>query len=157
MAASRITLTWYPDYTAYRPDDYLQLVGDNGTGTLDTDSPILERVEIYVGGSGAYGRGYGPRGMYPRGMAAAVRLPGRGWYPRGMGPRGYGCVPVEVSTTVDTCGAYQFALLAYDAAGNKKTDTPEIKSVSVHLTPDPPAPFKTHSYDTETSTLTLTA
>jgi hypothetical protein len=133
----------------------LVLVGDAGTGTLDTATPLSDHLPIFAGGAGVYGKGGGPKGGGPKGGGFGKRLPGKGGGPKGGGPKGFGCVPVQASVEITECGTYQFALLAYDAAGNCKTDTPDIQTETIHVTPAAPDPFTRHTVADGVLTLIL--
>ncbi len=46
MPKAKVTLTCYPGYEPYRPDDYLILVGD--AGNCKTDTPDIQTQTIHV-------------------------------------------------------------------------------------------------------------
>jgi len=142
----------------HRPGDYAQIFSNNGSGDVDYTVPFdARRIELMPNGAGWYGFGHGPFGHHPFGKPFGRNIHrGFGHLPFGHHPFGYGGVLIEETVSVTDCGAWTFALVAYDKLGNAHEGTPNTSTVTVHVAPPKAGPLVKDSYDPDTDILTLT-
>jgi hypothetical protein len=152
-----ITISFYVP-AGFAPCDYVKLHGNNGSGAIDWDTPLIDQpIELFPDGIGYYGFGLTPFGQTPFGEGDASRLPGFGQSPFGKTPFGLGSVKISATWQVYTCGSYKFGFASYDKAGNKHSGSPEEITVVVHLAPPAPTGLRRNSYNKDTNVLVLDA
>lgn len=139
---------------SWRAGDTLQVYTDFGTGTIDTDQPLLpRRIAAFTEKRAELGYGEFDIHAVPYGLerAPSQRSGGYGDQPYGDGVDGYGGGQpyVEVTVEVDeTFGAWKFAAEVADAAGNVQADAlTEITHLVSGEDPDPADSFAFNSYD----------
>lgn len=149
---------------SWRPLDRLQVFTDFGTGTIDTDRPLIFRPRrIFPADSHDRVRrlGYGeePYGLQPYGAEGAVvdRVHGYGWDPYGEveygGTTKHVVVPVEIPQAY---GTWKFAAQTIDGAGNEQGALTEFSRFVSGENPPPLASFVYTSYDSGSDKLTFT-
>jgi hypothetical protein len=140
----------------YRRGDYAKLFWDSGTGTIDYDAPVDNRLyELFPDGAGIYGFGHALWGHFRWGHAQSRRAPGFGHLSWGRFPWGHGSGVVVASHVVSACGTYKYALKIYDSTGNAQSGSPAEASIAVHTAPPKPAGLKKETYNKTTDVLTL--
>jgi hypothetical protein len=139
--------------------DYVQLFGNNGSGDIDYDTPLLNgrKFDLFPMGSGIYGCGHEPCGESPCGHPYSTRVPGCGHEPCGHSPCGLGTAIIDAEIIVATCGSYKFAFAAFDSLDNPDEGDPQEISVTVHTAPPAPTGLAKNSYDPDTDILVLDA
>ncbi len=154
--AARITLQLIVPGN-YRPGDYARLHGDNGSGTIDWETPINDKIiDLFPDGAGRYGWGRLPWGNFPWGRGLSMRTPGWGRLPWGRFPWGRGAIVIKVDYIVYSCGTYKFGFACCDEARNQHVGTPSEVSVDVHVAPLRPVKrLALNNYNKTTNTLTL--
>lgn len=140
--------------------DKVQVYTDYGTGTVDTDNPLLpEPIEMFPGDEPERGLGEGALG---EGSLGGVGPPLH--YPGGLGETPLGEVPLgddEPYITVtayvpDAFGTWKFAAGAVDEAGNVQGDA--LEEIEAFVSgEDPPAltVFAFAGYDDDTDKATF--
>jgi len=143
----------------HQSGDYVQLFGNNGSGDIDYDTPLLNgrKFDLFPMGGGIYGWGFAPWGDFPWGDAFSMRTAGWGYQPWGYFPWGLGTAVIEAEVIVTACGSYKFAFVAFDSLGNPDEGDPEEISVAVHTAPPAPTGLVKNSYDKDTGILVLDA
>ena len=127
----------------------LQVYADFGSGTVDTDTPLLARpFEVFPGQHALRGHGEQPYGRGRVGDGKAARpVTGVGRAIYGRTP--YGSAPpfVEVPVNVPAAfGQWKFAVKAVDGAGNAQSaGLNEIEAVVSGTEPPPVKSFALHS------------
>jgi hypothetical protein len=159
MAAIRKVLRIAID-AAWRHDDRLQLYTDSGTGTIDTERPLLSRpLRMFPGALPARTSGDHPSGMVPSGadIPAYPHLGGQDEWPAGSIPSGTAVPYIEVPVYVDQgFGTWLFSAEIVDGAGNVQSD-PMVEFTHVVSGEEPPAlsAFAFASYDAPTDRATF--
>lgn len=155
---SKLIIISFAVGTGYSPGDYARLHGNSGSGAVDWNTPLLsESFDLFPGGLGIFGCGFGPCGHTRCGRAYSNSPNGLGHVPCGKGPAGLGANVIEASIQADECGDYKFAFAAYDAAGNLHEGTPEEITAYVHIAPAAPSGLTKYSYSKVTDILVLNA
>jgi len=135
----------------WRVGDKLQIYTDWGSGTIDTDRPLLpQAMEIFPGQIKPEGMGTGAMG---RGSISGKPSPpyhgGLGHTPLGVGPLG-GSEPYAIVTVYvpDACATWKFAAEAVDEAGNPQGDAlEEMEALVSGEEPPPLLAFAFSAYD----------
>lgn len=142
--------------SGFRKGDYAKLFSDAGSGTIDYDTPVDNRLyQLFPAGAGVFGFGHAPFGRFRFGHAHAMRAVGFGHLPFGHFPFGLASAEITAVHQVAACGTYKYAFKVYDAAGNPQSGAPDEISVTVHTAPAKPAGLKKQSYNKTTDVLTL--
>jgi len=142
----------------YEPGDYARLHGNGGSGDIDFDNPLTDRIlDLFPNGAGIYGFGLTAFSRHRFGKAQAMRTQGFGQLPFGYAPFGFGTNVIEATDEINECGAYKYALVCYDQAGNEDNGDPEQATLHIHIAPDYPDQMKKYSYNKTTGVLILAA
>ena len=141
----------------YSPGDYARLFGNVGAGSIDYDTPLSEKLDLFPNGSGIYGFGHAPWGKFPWGHAFSLSSTGWGHQPWGTFPWGYGSAQIKNIQAVTECGAYKYAFGAFDRPGNAHTGSPEEIELHIHTAPQTPTKLTKGTYDKATDVLILNA
>jgi hypothetical protein len=129
-----VCLAWQAGLYLDEQLESFDVFADGRTGTVDYSTPLNETpISARPGGAEPWGFGCG-----------------------GYGVGGYGRSASRYEWTVEALapGAWRFAVVAIDAAGNRLATAAEV-AVNVAPTPRPPEAFRVSAYDPVSRTATL--
>ncbi len=140
------------------PDDRFGIWHDGRSGTVvfDVDHQVhAELIEAFPDGEAITGAGFGPAGYGRAGYGGGAGM-GAGRFAAGMGPAGYGAALMRFVTEPLRDGAWLFAVVAVDAAGNPSPPASGTQAIAILAgVPRPPASVTPSSFDSENNTVTL--
>ena len=143
-AKSALRLSWLAG-SDMPIDGYYIVYGNGGEGEIDYATPLSPRLAAWpdcVGfGEEDDSLGYG--------------LDGYGLEAYGFGDGRLILASLSSIPDSDPDGTWEFAVLAYDAAGNVISPAPVLAGIVLAGVPRPPTRLEPRGYDEETDTLTL--
>ena len=146
--AALVTIRFAVPGGQYRIGDYCQLHGDDGSGTIDWDTPLDDsKFELFKDDGGYHGWYNMPWYKFPwyHGQSRDCQ----GWYhmPWCYFPWYHGTSVIEMEALIEICGTFKFGLKAFDKLGNEHVGQAGQAEIEVHIAPATPVGLKKNNYD----------